>query len=94
MAERREVSHELIVFVDHDGLVVLGELEPFVEPLGRVHVVPLSILVDGLVERLALPVDLVFELFLGPIHELGNGMLNRRTLDDLVPVPQEPLTER
>lgn len=94
LTEGSEIAHELIVLVDHVDLVILGELEPLVETLGRVHFVPFPVFGDSSLESLALSVQLLFEIVLGPGHEFGNGMLDRGPLDDLAPgLAHQALTE-
>lgn len=65
-----DAVHHGVKLVDHDELVLLRVLEPLVEPLRRAALVPALVLVDGLLERLALSRDLGVPLAPGTLHEV------------------------
>jgi len=93
--ERLEVAVDLVVLVDEDDAVGLGVGPPFVEPARRVAPVPPAVLVDGVLERLALLVHLAVPVLLGALDEgedrvrLGRLGEGREGRDDHVAVGLE-----
>lgn len=86
---------DLVVLVDEDDAVGLGVGPPFVEPARRVAPVPPAVLVDGVLERLALLVHLAVPVLLGALDEgedrvrLGRLGEGREGRDDHVAVGLE-----
>lgn len=79
LPEWLEVTHKLVVLVNHDSVVGLGKLEPDVKALGWVPLVPATVLLDSRAQILGLPCDLFLKLFARISHELWNGVVDRWT---------------